>query len=249
MMDTIKPFDTNAFFAGGAGMFVQYHDVIKPVYLYAVIRMILTGEDHGLPTWLIKDFSQLSILEWYLNRRYINPLRQLDYNHQLDPGMLDQLLQTILANDPTIYKLSPELATCRLFQVYRQQHMSFPIYIYTPVMDEGIQKDCDHIFGGIQYRVLEGDLRSAIEKCDQNFTYIFSDIELVKNAAEILVGTCSHILLTRDYRYNHGTTHGKFRYDLMELSHKYPFVRIGTTIAVDPQAMSIMFRSLTQGGD
>ena len=244
-----KPLDTNAFFVGGAGMFIQYHDVIKPAYLYAVMQMIITERDYGLPVGIIKKFSQLSILEWYLNRRYINPLRQFDYRHQIDPNELDQLLKSILASDPSIYKLAPMLSTCKLFDVYRSQHMQFPVYIYSEEIDDGMKQDCDTIFSGIQHKLLSGDLKSAIAKCDQNFTYIFSDIELVKHAADILIGTCSHILLARDYRYNYSSFRMSLRYDLQELAREHPFIRTGTIVAIDPQVMPNMFKSLSQGGD
>ena len=42
-------FNTNELFAGGAGMFIQYHDIIKPVYLYAIVKMIATKNSFGLP--------------------------------------------------------------------------------------------------------------------------------------------------------------------------------------------------------
>ena len=33
MNQEIKSFDTNSLYVGGNGMFIQYHDVVKPVYL------------------------------------------------------------------------------------------------------------------------------------------------------------------------------------------------------------------------
>ena len=68
-------FDTNIFFSGGAGMFIQYHDIIKPVYLYTIVKMIITKESFGLPIDIIKDFSIISIIEWYINRRFKNPIK------------------------------------------------------------------------------------------------------------------------------------------------------------------------------
>ena len=67
---TNQPFDTNSFFSGGAGLFLQYHDVIKPTYLYAVIQMMITKQTYGLPVYTIEKMSQLATVEWYLNRRY-----------------------------------------------------------------------------------------------------------------------------------------------------------------------------------
>lgn len=237
-------FDTNAFFPGGAGMFIQYHDVIKPAYLYAIVKMILTNQTYGLPFDIISNFSILSIVEWYIKRRYINPLKQLDFMHKLDIKELDDLFKKVLYNDESIYKLSPPLNVCRLFDVYRQQHMTFPIYIYSEEYEPFIKKDCENIFSGIDYYYVYGDLKDAVSKCDQNFTYIFSDIEMVNSASKILRGTYSHILLARDYRYNY-TDHCKtFKYNLQQLASSTPVLRIGTTIAMDIRMMPDAFSNI-----
>lgn len=239
-----KPFETSAFFSGGAGMFLQYHDIVKPAYLYAIIKMIMTNESFGLPIDIIKDFSFLSIIEWYVNRRFINPLQCLDYNHCIDKKELDDLLQNILLNDNSIYKYSPALNIQKMMNVYRQQHMSFPIYVYSENEEPYIKEDCKHVFSGIKVQYLHGDLKQAIQKCDQNFTYIFSNIELVKEASNILIGTCSHILLASEYRYNYINHNKTFKYDLEELALKHPFVRIGLTNSMDVDHVLKSFTNL-----
>ena len=228
-----KPFDTNVYFSGGAGMFIQYHDVIKPVYLYAIIQMILTKQSYGLPINIVNKLSIISLIEWYVNRRFKNPLKCLDYADNISINQLDKLMIDIISKDSSIYRLAPVLNIEKMFQVYRSQHMSFPVYVYSEVEEPYIKDDCKNIFRGIDFHYFFGDLKECIEKCDQNFTYIFSDIELVKSAAEILYGTCSHILLTRDYRYNYIDNHKTFRYDLKDIATNHPFIRIGTTLATN----------------
>lgn len=246
---TNQPFDTNAFFSGGAGLFLQYHDVIKPTYLYAVIQMMITKQTYGLPVYTIEKMSQLATVEWYLNRRYRNPLQQLDFNHHGEKEKLDALLDHILETDPTIYKMAPSLAAVKLFQVYRSQYMTFPIYVYEEHVDRGMKEDVDRLLSGIQHKLFTGDLRKAISRCDQNFTYIFSDIESMKSAVEILTGTCSNVLLTSEYRYNKLSDLRSYRYNLQELATSHPFVRVGTTIAFDPDSVTHLFDALTQGGE
>lgn len=228
-----KKFDTNIFFSGGAGMFIQYHDIIKPVYLSAIMKLIITKENFGLPVNIISDMSILSIIEWYMNRRYLNPLKQLDYKNKIDISELDSLMNKILSNDDSIYRLAPELSVLEMFSVYRSQQMSFPVYVYSEKYEPYIQKDIQDVFKGIKVNYFFGDLKQAIEKCDQNFTYIFSDIELLKDATEILNGTYSHLLLARDYRYNYLDNGKTFKYDLKELALNHPFLRIGTILAID----------------
>ncbi len=245
---TDQGFKTNAFFSGGAGIFIEYHDAIKPVYLYAVIKMMMTGESYGLPIDIIKNFSILSIVEWYKNRRYRNPLEQLDWAHKIDPKELKKLMTEIL-KDETIYQLAPSLNIERLIYVYQQQHMIFPWYVYSDEYEPGIEKSCKTIFSGVNYKYLHGDMKTAIMKCDQNFTYIFSDIEHVAKSADILIGTCSHIILARDYRYNYKDNFKTMKYDLGDMAMTHPFLRIDTNIAMDVSLMQHSFDNVTVNGN
>lgn len=239
-----KPFDTGPFFSGGAGMFLQYHDVIKPVYLYAILQMILTKQSYGLPIDIVSHLSIISLIEWYVNRRFKNPLKCLDYANKIDVSQLDKLLHDVMANDPSIYRLCPVLNIEKMLQVYRTQHMVFPIYVYSEVEEPYIKTDCQSIFNGIEFHYFFGDLKSCIEKCDQNFTYIFSDVDLVEKAAEILYGTCSHILLARDYRYNYIDNRKTFKCNLKDLATSHPFIRIGTTLVMDKSELLMHYANL-----
>lgn len=227
-------FHTDEFFSGGAGMFLQYHDVVKPVYLYAMVRMVMTQESFGLPIDLITRFSNVSLVEWYLHRRYRNPLQCLDWNHQLEPAELDDMLYKIITSDPSLYSLAPALNIGKMFDVYLQQRMTFPVYLYTERKEPMVLEDAHKIFPGIPCKYVYGDLRSAVSKCDQNFTYIFSDIEQMKIAVETLSGTCSHVLLCRDYRYNFIGNYERPKYDLRQLEKKNTYIRTGTTLALNP---------------
>lgn len=243
-----KNLDTNVFFSGGAGMFIQYHDIIKPVHLYAIVKMIIMEESFGLPLEIIKDMSIFSIIEWYTKRRYINPLRSLDYGHIIDEKELNNLMMHVLDSDDSIYRYAPLLNTAKIFGVYRKQHMQFPVYVYSRDFEKNIKPDIDSVFSGIPHSYLYGDLKESIKKCDQNFTYIFSDIELAKNAIEILDGTYSHVLLANDYRYNYVDNCKTFRYDLLDLEKSHPYIRTGTIQEVDPYDVAKSFTILQTGG-
>ena len=90
------------------------------------------------------------------------------------------------------------------------------------------------------------DLESAIKSCDQNFTYIFSDIELVKEASDILIGTCSNILLAAEYRYNYIDNGRTFKYDLTDMAKTHPFLRIELTTAIDIYSLMKSFTDLNK---
>ena len=242
IMGLTKTLDTSNLFSGGSGMFIEYHDIIKPAKLYAICKMIIMKQYYGLPFNIIKDFSILSIIEWYINRRYVNPLKQLDFADRLDNQELDNLLAYILKSDSSIYTLSPRLNLCRLFDVYNKQHMIFPVFIYSKIEEPGIEEDCKDLLLGIDFKYVYGDLKNAISKCDENFTYIFSDIEEVNSAANILKGTYSHILLASDYRYNYKGDH--FKYNLKSLMLNNPVVRLGTVNAFDIDKISNDFLNI-----
>lgn len=251
VLESNKDFNTNVLFSGGAGMFLQYHDIVKPVYLYAIIKMIAAKEYFGLPIDIIKDMSIRSIVEWYVNRRYKNPLKSLDYMHKLNSDDLDQLMLQILRNDESIYRLSPSLNIQKMLSVYQKQHMTFPVYVYSENEEPFIKEDIKNIFAGIKCRYLFGDLKECIAKTDQNFTYIFSDIELTKKACEILNGSFAHVLQAGEYGYNYLSDRKTFKYDLRTLSSKNPFVRTAMTIASNPNELIYSFIQLrsTQGGE
>jgi hypothetical protein len=244
MIPDQNTFDTNSFFTGGAGLFLQYHDVVKPVYLYVMIRMILTGDSFGLPIGIIRKLSNLSLIEWYMKRRYVNPLRQLDFVHKLDPKELDDLMHSILLSDPSLYQLAPVMNIGRMLSVYKQQHMNFPIFVYTEQEEPAVSDDCKRAFQGIQIQYVYGDLRSCLAKCDQNFTYIFSDIDLAKNACEILTGTYSHVLISNDFRYNHNGNSNAMKYNLQQMQKTHPFLRIGTQKCVDLNQLAVSLKTI-----
>lgn len=230
-------FDTNVVFSGGAGMFIQYHDVIKPAYLYAIYKMIASRNTYGLPIDIMSSMPITSTIEWYLNRRYRNPLRSLDYMHKLDVTELDQLMLDILKNDNSIYRLAPGLNIQKMLSIYNRQHMTFPIYVYSEHEEPYIAQDIKTVFRGIKCQYVFGDISNCIKNTDQNFTYIFSDIELTKRACEILSGKFAHVIQAADYGYNYLNDFKTFKYDLKSLSSDHPFVRTSVSIVSNPNEM------------
>lgn len=246
MINDGKEFDSGSFFSGGAGMFIQYHDIVKPVYLFAIFKMLITKQYYGLPFDIIKRLSAFSLLEWYVRRRYSNPLQCLDYMHILNPEELNELMLRVLRSDDTIYKLSPGLNIRYMINAYKQHHRSltFPIYIYSENEESYIISDCKELFPDINIKYVYGDLKEAISKCDNNFTYILSDIEIVKKVSNILIGTYSHILISKDYRYNYKDNYDNFKYDLLELAKSHPFIRIGITTSMNMNQMISSFNNI-----
>ena len=227
------PFDTNAFFSGGAGLFIQYHDIIKPVWLYAIIKMLMSDITFDLPIEIIKNLSPLSLLEWYIKRRYANPLKCLDIEHIGNDMWYNDMMHELLMNDSSLYRLSPSMNVCKMISLYRDQHFTFPIYVYSSEEEPFIKEDCKANFPSVPINYVYGDLAKCIGQCDQNFTYIFSDIETVKSVADMLLGSCSHVILARDYRYNYKDNCHTFKYDLAQLASSHPYIRMSISQMID----------------
>lgn len=240
----MEPFNTNPFFVGGAGLFLQYFDVVKPVHLYAIMKMIITRDTYGLPVNIIENMRLPSIIEWYKERSTINPLIQLDYLHKIPHEQLDELMTIMLHDDKSIYKLSPLLNIYRLFDVYTKQHMIFPIYVYSEEYNEFIEHDIHSSLQFVNAKYVYGPIEQCLQKyTSENYTYIFSDIELMKIAIDSLPTKYSHVLLTEDYRYN--KNHSKFKYDLEDMMKSNFPIRLGTTRAMDFDVISPGFENIT----
>jgi hypothetical protein len=225
-------FNTNNIFSGGSGIFLQHHDIIRPTYLSAIIKILFDNKSYGLPIDIIRNMSIVSLLEWYVTRRYFNPLRSLDYKHIIPPEELDELLLKILNSDNTIYTLSPLLNIRLMLNIYKKHSMNFPVYIYTKEEEPFLTND--NFTEGIPVTYVHGDLQEAINKCDQNYTYIFSDINILKEASEMLSDNFSHLLLAREYRYNY-ISKGVFKHDLVAITKKHNHIRVGLTYSMSPK--------------
>jgi len=231
-------------FSGGAGFFVQYHDVVKSVYLTAIFKLIINPTLVDLPTHSLRHLSTISLLEWYLQRRYFNPLQSLDFQRKYRENELSDLLLYILQKDSSLYRLSPPLLIQRLLAPYTKQYMTFPLYIYTREEEPYVKTDCELTFPGLPIHYLYGDLKSALLQCQQNFTYMIADIELYKELVYHLDGTCSHLLLASDYRYNYLPKSKSFKYNLNRLMSDHPFVRLETNTVTDPQELVLALQRL-----
>lgn len=225
-------------------MFVQYHDVVKPTYLMAVIKLLTGKETYGLPIDSIRSLSILSLIEWYLRRRYRNPLRSVDFLRQFSDERVDEILTTILRSDDSLYRLAPVLNIQRLLSSYTKQRMTFPVYVYTEQEEPYVREDCKQLFPGVPVTYLHGDLEKALGHCSQNFTYMLSDITLLEKLAVLLTGTCSHLLLASDYRYNYKPRGQGPKINLGEMMENHPFIRLETSTVCDPMNLAISLKGL-----
>jgi len=232
-----KPFDTRKLFSGGGGLFIQFQDVVTPIYLFAIIKLLLTDASLGLPISIIKDMSILSLAEWYIKRSNINPIQELDYKHQLSSQDANTLLYKIL-EDRSIYDHSPVFNVGLMFDVYKHKKMNIPIYIYSEYNDPHIEYFGRKHFPDISFKYIYDDLSSAIKKCNDNFTYIFSNIEFFKQACELLKGSYANILLAQEYKYNYIDNCVTTKYPLEELMFNNPFILTGITRVINVKTLA-----------
>ena len=218
-------FNASKTFFGGSALIVQYHDVLKPVYLTAIIKMLMNKNlQFGLPFDIIKSFSLLSLIEWYKGRSFINPLKLLDPNRKATNEQLQQMLNIIL-KDNSIYKLSPLLDTIRLIIASEQNKLDVPLYIYSEQFEEGIDKDLYYMQMNCKY--IHETIKTLIERTPPNATYIFSNIDLLKDSLELIDPKKSaNFILVSDYRYNF--LNNQYKYNFSDLLSKLfkPFIMI-----------------------
>ena len=243
-----KPFDTSRF-TGGAGLFIQFEDVVTPIYLFAMIKLILTEQSFGIPIHIIKDMSILSIAEWYIKRNNQNPILDLDYDHQLSKDHADELLYKIL-QDKSIYDYSPPMNIKLFFEVYQYKKMNFPIYIYSQFKDPNIEYYCTKNFASIQLHFIDTtDIIQAIDLLSKdNYTFILSNIHLFKQAVEHLHGKYAHVLIAEDYKYNYKDNCHVMLYDIVKLMIDNPFVATSATSVINPKVLANSLQILNMRG-
>ena len=219
-------FNSSKSFFGGASILIQYHDLIRSTYLMAIIKMILNKEiQFGLPFEIISQFSKLSLVEWYKNRTYFNPLQSLDIKHQATQDDLDKIMLRVLNADPSLYKLAPILDTYKMIFTMFKSNFDIPLYIYSQNYEPGIQLDIQNITYPAKY--IHGDLSEIVPKIPTNSTYIFADIELLKKCINYIPQkTSANIILSSDYGYN--LRKGSYKYNIGELLMKdfKPFILV-----------------------
>jgi hypothetical protein len=234
-----KSFDTGTFFSGGSGMFLQYDDIVQAIGLMVVFKLISGDNDYGLPIRPLRSMSPLSLIEWYLHRRYPNPIKTLDYLDRFTDDEADSIYRRILQEDDSLYRLAPPLNVQRLLSVYKRQSLNFPVYVYTKEDTPILRETCRDIFPGIPVKLVSGDLREATAECRHNCTFIVSDIEFLAKLTEVLDGTYSHIILAADYRYNYKPHYrNRFKYSLSEMMDSHNYLRIETTSVFDPTSVA-----------
>ena len=216
-------FSASKTFFGGSALIIEYNDVIKPIYLTAIIKMMMNKDlQFGLPFHTIKSFSLASLVEWYKNRHFINPIKVLDYKHHATEEQLEKIMNIVLS-DQSIYKLTPMLDTIRLIVVSEQNQLNVPVFIYSEKNNPFIQEDLKQ--NSINANYIYGPIKQIVEIIPSNATYIFSNIELVKESIEQINSKKSaNFILVSDYAYNFSSNH--YKYDLAALLSKLfkPFI-------------------------
>ena len=218
-------FNASKTFFGGSALIVQYHDVLKPVYLTAIIKMLMNNDlQFGLPFDIIKSFSLLSLIEWYKGRSFINPIKLLDPKRKGTDEQLQQILSIVL-KDHSVYKLTPFLDTIRLIIASEQNKLDVPLYIYSEQFEEGIDRDLYHLQMNCKY--IHEPIKTLMEQTPPNATYIFSNIDLLKESLELIDPKKSaNFILVSDYKYNFSSNQYKYNFsDILSKSFK-PFIII-----------------------
>lgn len=174
-----------------------------------------------------KDYSNISLLEWYINRKHNNFLYEL-YN--------------IDSNDPkkstidTMYKECMRIPTYYLEKSFRLNFMTIldylkdtktlvsKLYIYSDFEIPPIKTFLDHYHMTIPSEYIFGDFRELLHTklTDEKTTYVFSDIEKIKIMKDENRLKLSSIILPSEYRYNKIDMY-RLKYPINEWQKEIPF--------------------------
>lgn len=208
-------YDAGHTFYGGSSLFIEFHDIIKPVYLMAIIKLIMSDKKYrfGLPVEMIENFSLISIIEWYLNRSHINPLKLLDPARKATDEDLNSLLHKILDSDPKLYLTAPLLNAEKLISIIRLQKLGIPILVYSEQFEPNIEP-CLSTWSNTSY--IYGPFEQVITKVPNNSSFIFSNIEYAKRLIDsVKFDTLGSIMIASDYYYNFKNK-GIYKYDFID---------------------------------
>ena len=219
-------------FYGGSALLVQYYDLIKPIYLMALLKALINKDlRFGLPFDHLEKFSLPSIIEAYINRAFINPFYLVDPGKRIKKEDLDKML-SVITEDESLYTLAPPLETNKMISLISIQKLGIPVYYYSETYNNFIEREAKQSFG-INY--LYGPIEEIVKKIPNNFSMIFSDITLAQrvfhSTPETTIGS---IMIADDYQYNY-TEKGEFKVDFNKeiLNTNHIFMKVSGIQVID----------------
>lgn len=218
---------SDSVFINSKCLFVEYNDVIKsPLFPL----MYLYIEDEELNEYF--DFSSVigitpeEMCEFYLNRRYINPLYNFPLNSRISPedGMrfADDVVRQSFDISNSVYSDDMILNfAVSLSFVLKDPNFIKDCRVYSEDYHKFIEEDLQELYGK-RVTYVYGDFKEAIKTVPQDSTYVLSDISKVQIISDEDKLKLNTILLADNYAYNYDIN-GNYKIDMVKLSENCPY--------------------------
>ena len=213
------------FFINSECLFIEFNDVLQ-LPMFRFLQIMLQNEklnDLFILDYL-KGMNEEELLLWYFNRRYINPLKELERiefgNDQLDHFLYSNIDKS---GADFLFSLDPDAFSMKAFvdKIVREK-MSTKIKVYFPVYNQYIKAFImnnweDHV------EFVFGDFKSSLTDVPQDTTFVFSDLTKINTLIETDHINFSSIAFPYEYAYNRNEKEKRFIVDCESLQKKYLF--------------------------
>lgn len=189
-------------------LFLEYADIIKSPY-FNFVYMIMQHPNNFSENYVTEKFLGFdppSLVEWYINRSYQNPLMDLIRPEALEhvpAKVLDEFLNNQIEQIPSVNYTAAWLNMADVVRQLSTEKASIvkKIIIWHPYENNAIKNDISSYFGP-RVHFITGDLQECLRYVPDDSTYVFSDIMNIEVIlAEGKLKHCS-VLVPEDYRYN-----------------------------------------------
>lgn len=190
-------------------LFIEYVDIIRSPYYIFLYMMMLNPENFkkAFKVERISGFDIPSLGEWYLHRKYQNPLKELlrdEILDQMNDEDIDIFMNKQILDIPDFIKYSPELNFVEISRVIvnHQKGIVKKVIVWYPYENDEIAKDVERLFDDkVEFRT--GELYDVLDDIPKDSTYVFSDIMNIEVLLEKGRLNLSSILIPTEYRYNY----------------------------------------------
>lgn len=216
---------SDSVFVNAEGLFIEYFDVIRaPWYIFMLGVKNSPFIDSIVDLGYMKHVGELGWMEWYVNRKIINPLKSFPINPEFakeygESGLDDLLNKEMDNEDVMLY--SGKFPFFDILGNLVSVNVAKNIYIYTPEYHKLVAYDIDQSYGQ-RIKYVYGSFDDAIEDIPEDSTYVFSDVRKVQRLAELNRLSYTSILLAEHYEYNYNDD-GNLIIDLDGLSQSNLF--------------------------
>ena len=218
---------SDSVFINSKCLFVEYNDVIKsPLFLLMYLYIQDEELNRCFDLSSVIGITPKEMCEFYLHRKYINPLYNFPLNSKIDPIEGADFADKVVSESLDISKsfLSDDTAlnfAATLAFVLRDPNFIKDCRVYTRDYHKLIEEDLFEMYGK-RVKYVYGDFKEVIKSVPPDTTYVFSDITKMQELHEEDKLRLNTVLLADNYSYNYNPD-GTYKVDIVKLSEYCPY--------------------------